>query len=44
MPIVAPFPSDETVLMEDKAEEAETSPYFENCAGNAAEESGSEIL
>jgi hypothetical protein len=41
MPIVAPIPSDETVLMEDEAEEAETSPYFEYCAGNAADKLGS---
>jgi hypothetical protein len=44
MPIIAPIPSNETVLMEDEAEEAETSPYFENCAGNAADEMDSEIL
>jgi hypothetical protein len=44
MPIVAPIPSDETVLMEDEAEEAETSPYFEYWAGNTVDEIGSEIL
>jgi hypothetical protein len=44
MPNVVPIPSDETVLIEYEAEEAETSPYFEYWAGHVADDIVSEIL